>query len=324
MVDTVSKLGFLAGATRFRRIGEKLQTEGDKMYSERGIDFKASWFATYYTLLQSDKPLTMQDISASIGFTHITVKNIVRELEEHGIVKITANPGDARSKHVVLTAKGKNLYTKLEPIWQSISKALQQLLTSGHPDFINIISRIEREIETKPLPDRIRDVNDYNPVQVVDFKPSLKKHFYELAGNWLLGMLEGKLEKEDEYALKNPEQAYLDNGGFVFFALYKNKIMGCVALKRLSEDKFEFCKLYINPEVRKLGIATKLIERCITRCKENNASELWLQTTNELKEAHRLYYKLGFEDKKAPKEMHVLKRTQKIMYVNLTKPGNTI
>ncbi len=317
MTDTVQKLGYLAGATRFRRIGEKLQAEGDKMYSERGIDFKASWFATYYTLLKSTGPLTMQDIAAGIGFTHITVKNIVRELQDHGLVKITANPGDARSKHVMLTAKGKTLYAKLEPIWQSISKALQQLMTGGHPDLINAMSRIERDIELKPLPDRIREVDQYQAVSVVDFKPSLKKHFYELAGNWLLHMLNGKLEKEDEFVLKNPEQAYLDKGGFVFFAIYKNKVVGCVALKRLSEDSFEFCKLYINPEVRKLGIATKLIERCITRCRENNANALWLQTTNELKEAHKLYYKLGFEDRKAPKEMDVLKRTQKIMRIQL-------
>src|ERR1700739_3616889 len=241
----------------------------------------------------------MQDISAAIGFTHITVKNIVRELQEHGLVKITANPTDARSKHVVLTAKGKTLYGKLEPIWQSISKALEQLMTSGHPDIINIISNIEEGIEKKALPDRIRDVDNYNPVLVVDFKPSLKKQFYELAGNWLFKMLNGKLEKEDEFALKN-------------------QVVGCVALKRLSEDKFEFCKLFIDPEVRKLGIATKLIERCITRCKENNASELWLQTTNELKEAHKLYYKLGFEDKKTPKEMDVLKRTEKIMSLRLS------
>ncbi len=323
MTDTVSKLGYLAGATRFRRIGEKLQSEGDRLYSELNIDFKASWFATYFTLLQSNKPLTVQDISSAIGFTHITVKNIVRELEEHGIVKITANPGDARSKHVVLTTKGKSIYPKLGPVWQSISKTLEQLLTAGHPDLINIISRIENEMGKKPLAERVKDVANYSPVLVVDFKPSLKKHFYDLAGNWLLRMLGGKLEKEDEFALKNPEDAYLAKGGFVFFALHKNIVVGCVALKRLSETSFEFCKLYIDPEVRKMGIATKLIERCITRCKENNASELWLQTTNELKEAHRLYYKLGFEDKKAPKEMDVLKRTQKIMYVNLTKPDNS-
>lgn len=317
MADTLQQLGYLAGATRFRRIGEKLQGEGDKVYNDRGIDFKATWFATYYTLLKTDKPLTIQDLSAAIGFTHITVKNIVREMQEHGLVKITTNPGDARSKHVVLTNKGKNLLAKLEPIWKDISKTLEQLLTGGHPDLINAMTRIERDIELKPLPERIRDVNNYNPVHVVDYRPSLKKHFYMLAGNWLLDMLNGKLEKEDEYALRNPEDAYLARGGFVFYAIYKTKVVGCVALKRLSEDSFEFCKLYINPEYRKLGIATKLIERCITRCKENGASALWLQTTNELKEAHRLYYKLGFEEHKAPKEMAVLKRTEKIMRIRL-------
>src|ERR1700741_694534 len=106
MADSISKVGYLAWATRLRRIGEKLQGDGDKLYAELGIGFKATWFATYHTLLQADKPLTMQDIAASIGFTHITVKNIVREMEEAGLVKIKPNPADARSKHVALTAKG--------------------------------------------------------------------------------------------------------------------------------------------------------------------------------------------------------------------------
>lgn len=319
MADTISKVGYLAGATRFRRIGEKLQSDGDKIYAGLEINFKASWFATYHTLLEANAPLTMQEITSSIGFTHITVKNIVRELEENGIVKIKPNPLDARSKHVTLTSKGTNLFAKLDPVWQSISKGLEQLLVTGHPDFINIINRIEKEIEKKPLSERIKEVEAHSPVTVVDYKPSLKKYFYDLAGNWLLGVLHGKLEKEDEFSLKNPDKAYLEEGGFVFFALNKNRVVGCVALKRLSEDKFEFCKLYIDPEERKGGIATKLIERCISRCKENNASELWLQTTNAMQDAHRLYYKLGFAENKAPKEMHVLKRTQKIMSLTLTK-----
>lgn len=313
MSDSISKVGYLAGATRLRRIGEKLQSEGDKIYSELGINFKASWFATYHTLLNAGKPLTMQDITGSIGFTHITVKNIVREMEQNGLVKIKPNPDDARSKHVTLTAKGQGLLPKLSPVWQNISISLQQLLTTGHPDFINIVSRIEKEMEKVPLNQRIHQVEKHEAVEVLDYKPSLKKYFYDLAGNWLLGVLDGKLEKEDEFTLRNPDKAYLETGGFVFYALYKEKVVGCVALKRLSEDKFEFAKLYIDPETRKLGIATKLIERCISRCKENKATELWLQTTNAMQEAHRLYYKLGFAEAKAPKEMLVLKRTQKIM-----------
>jgi N-acetylglutamate synthase-like GNAT family acetyltransferase len=95
--------------------------------------------------------------------------------------------------------------------------------------------------------------------------------------------------------------------------LHKNKVVGCVALKRLDEKTFEFAKLFIDPNARNLGIATKLIERCITRCKENDATQLWLQTTMSMPEAHKLYYKLGFVDRKAPRQMTVLKRTEKIM-----------
>jgi N-acetylglutamate synthase-like GNAT family acetyltransferase/predicted transcriptional regulator len=319
MTDSISKVGYLAGATRLRRIGEKLQGEGDKIYSALDINFKARWFATYHTLQQAARPLTMQEITASIGFTHITVKNIVREMEQNGLVKIKPNPDDARSKHVTLTAKGNGLLQKLAPVWQSISVSLQQLLTAGHPDFINIVDRIEKEMDKIPLHQRIKQIDEYERVEILDYKPSLKKYFYDLAGNWLLDVLNEKLEKEDEFSLRNPDKAYMETGGFVFFAIYKNKVVGCVALKRLSEEKFEFCKLYINPEMRKLGIATKLIERCITRCKENNATELWLQTTNAMQEAHKLYYKFWFTEVKAPKEMHVLKRTQKIMCLTFSK-----
>jgi N-acetylglutamate synthase-like GNAT family acetyltransferase len=156
-----------------------------------------------------------------------------------------------------------------------------------------------------------------NEIQILDYKPSLKKYFYELAGNWLLEVLNGKLETEDKFTLKNPDKAYLLEGGFVFFALLKKDVVGCVALKRLDEESFEFAKLIVNPETRNLGIATRLIERCIKRCKENNARQLWLQTTMRMPEAHKLYYKLGFKDHEAPNQMTVLKRTEKIMVMDL-------
>jgi hypothetical protein len=37
----------------------------------------------------------------------------------------------------------------------------------------------------------------------------------------------------------------------------------------------------------------------------------------KMPEAHKLYYKFGFIDRKPPKQMDVLKRTEKIMYLAL-------
>lgn len=315
MQDLISKLGYLAAATRFRRISEKLQYDGDKVYQEAGIEFKASWFSVFYTLNLAKRPLTVNEISNEIGFTHITVKNVVREMEAYGLVKISGHPEDKRSKHIVVTAKGKKLVAQLEKIWLPFSQTLRNVMETGHPDFLNIVGRIDRAMEKLPIHERIKSAEE--PIVILDFKPSLKKHFYDLAAPWLLGVLKGKLEEEDKFTLQNPDKAYIEMGGFVFFALHRNNVIGCVALKRLSEYTFEFAKLFIEPSARKLGAATKLIERCISRCRENQGRQLWLQTTMSMPEAHQLYYKLGFVDRKAPKEMAVLQRTEKIMVLDL-------
>jgi DNA-binding MarR family transcriptional regulator/N-acetylglutamate synthase-like GNAT family acetyltransferase len=317
MTNKIIKLGYLGVGTRLRQIIEKLYVDGDKIYKENNIAFKASWFSVFYILATADKPKTVLDLSDEIGFTHITIKNVVRELETAGLVVIKINPTDGRSKHITLSQKGQQLFEHLNTVWLPFADALKHLLDAGHPDFLNIINRIEKEVAKNPIHQVARLIDQAQPVRVLDYKPSLKKYFYELAGNWLLGVLNGSLEEEDQFTLHNPDKAYLETGGFVFFALYKNKVVGCVALKRLDENSFEFAKLFIDSEARNLGIATKLIERCISRCKENAATQLWLQTTMRMPEAHKLYYKFGFEDRVAPQQMAVLKRTEKIMVMDL-------
>ena len=318
MTDIIEKLGYLSSGSRLRRIYEKLQIDGDKAYKEAEINFKASWFPVYYVLAQSPAPQTVMGITNKISFSHITVKNIVKELEKEGLVEIAPNPDDKRSKLIQLSNSGQKLLKQLEPLWWRFSQSLEQLMTDGHPDIQNILQRIDRSVTKIPLNERVTEENR-SPICILDYRPSLKKHFYQLAAPWLLDVLNGALETEDRFTLHNPDIAYVKPGGFVFFAQYQDKIVGCVALKRLDDDTFEFAKLFIKNDYRQLGIATKLIERCISRCIENQARELWLQTTMGMPKAHQLYYKLGFEDKEAPPQMEVLQRTEKIMYLDLTK-----
>ncbi len=312
-MDILHNLGYLASATRFRRISERLYLDGDRIYQNAGINFKASWFSVFYVVAKSDQPVTILDIANQIDFSHISVKNVVRELEKEQLVVISANPADKRSKLISLSKPGKAILQRLTPIWQSFSQALSTTFESGHPDILNILDRIDFEIESKPIYERVKET-DIDQVRVIDYKPSLQGKFYELAAPWLSEVLDGQLEEEDKFTLAKPEEAYLQQGGFLFFASYRERIVGCVVLKRLDDSTFEFAKLFVNPNFRQLGVATKLIERCITRCRENDATELWLQTTMSMPKAHRLYEKLGFVDAPAPPQMTVLNRTEKIMY----------
>lgn len=316
MSDVLVQLGHLANGSRFKRITDKLYTDADKVYKDNNIDFKASWFSIYYVLANASAPMTILEITNQIYFSHITVKNILRELEEEGLVVIKPNPNDKRSKLASLSEKGKRLRRKLEPVWLSIAAALKEVFTIGHPDFSNILNRIDRGMDQTPIYERAKSPGN-DQVIIVDYQPALKKDFSNLVTPWLSEVTGGKLEEEDKFTINNPDKAYLAAGGFLFFAKYKSEIAGCVALKRLSDHEFEFAKLYIRNEYRGLGIATKLIERCISRCKENEAGLLWLQTTNRMPQAHKLYYKLGFKDSPAPNSMDVLTRTEKIMFLEL-------
>lgn len=318
MNDTLKNLGFLAGATRFRRISEKLYCDGDQVYQDAGIDFKASWFSVYYVLVKSKIPMTIMEITRQIDFSHITVKNVLRSLDKAGLVIIQPNPDDRRSKIITLSDKGHAEFQRMQPLWQEFSNNLGKIFQFGHRDILNILDRIDQAIYKYPLNDR-KALAQFPEIKILDYRPDLKKYFFKLYGNWLLDLLDGKLEEEDKYTLKNPDKAYIAKGGFVFFAEYNEKIIGCVALKPLDKETFELVKLYTNPEYRQLGIGTKLMERCISRCQENHVKELWLQTTNALKPAHRLYYKLGFLDQDAPPQMAVLKRTEKIMALSFGK-----
>ena len=98
MASISTKLSYLIGITRFRRISEKLYVGGDKVYREAGINFKASWFPVYYVLALAEDPITVMQIAQQIDFSHISVKNVLRELEQFEYVEIISNPDDGRSK----------------------------------------------------------------------------------------------------------------------------------------------------------------------------------------------------------------------------------
>ncbi|RYG19978.1 MAG: GNAT family N-acetyltransferase, partial [Chitinophagaceae bacterium] len=106
---------------------------------------------------------------------------------------------------------------------------------------------------------------------------------------------------------------YRDPGVFGYQLTTYGWEISSKALTSYNEENFEFAKLFVSPKARNLGIATKLIERCITRCHENGVKKLWMQTTIDKTETHRLYHKLGFMDQNAPTSMKMLRRTERIM-----------
>jgi DNA-binding MarR family transcriptional regulator len=316
MSSTIEKLGYLAVATRFRSISEKLYVDGDKIYQEAGILFKASWFPVYYVLALAESPLTILQISEQIDFSHITVKNVLRELMTEELVNIETNPADRRSKLVSLSIKGQKLIYRLKPIWIAFATALKKKFQSGHPDFINILKRIDQQIEATPIYKMVIEP-EADAVAILDYSPGLKKQFHELAGQRLAEEHTDLLKEEDGMALENPSETHFMKGGFYFYARFRDKIVGFEALKRVDDQAFEFTQPHIHPSYRKLDIEKKLLERSISRCNENQARELWIQTSVKKTEGYEIYKILGFMDEIAHPKMVIHDHTKRIMCLKL-------
>ena len=90
---------------------------------------------------------------------------------------------------------------------------------------------------------------------------------------------------------------YFADGAGVWLAEEDGKIIGCVALRKLSGKAGcgEIKRLYVRPELRGRGIADRLVEALEQYAKECGYEWLYLDTAVEMKAAARFYEKRGFE-----------------------------
>jgi len=63
-----------------------------------------------------------------------TLTAALKPLERRGLVKISPDPNDRRSRILILTTKGKKTLAAAMPIWQSTHEEIEKLLPAGSPD----------------------------------------------------------------------------------------------------------------------------------------------------------------------------------------------
>ncbi|OPH56014.1 GCN5 family acetyltransferase [Paenibacillus ferrarius] len=128
---------------------------------------------------------------------------------------------------------------------------------------------------------------------IVPYKSDYKQDLIRLSYEWLEKYV--NVEPEDERIINNPEEAVLNDGGFIFFAQYNNEIVGTVSLIKLEkENTFELAKLAVTEKYQGLKIGRRLMEKCIETSRLEDAQKIILFTNQKLIAAIELYKKFGF------------------------------
>lgn len=133
------------------------------------------------------------------------------------------------------------------------------------------------------------------PIKIVGYKTEYAKRFYDLNIEWLRHFF--YVEPFDEEVLSQPEKYIINNGGFIFFALKNNAIVGTVALMPTHHSNIlEFTKMAVLPKERGHKIGQQLLQYCIDFAKTKQLSALLLYSNTKLENAIYLYRKYGFKE----------------------------
>ena len=138
-------------------------------------------------------------------------------------------------------------------------------------------------------------------INIINYKNEFAKNFYDLNIEWLKNFF--YVEPYDEEVLSQPDKYITNKGGFIFFAMKSNIVVGTVALMPTEQKGiFELTKMAVLPKERGQKIGQHLLQHCITFGKAQNLKALLLYSNTKLENAIYLYRKYGFKELELEKQ----------------------
>ena len=295
-MDFVKELGYLAIASRMKRLTDHFMRGGSMAYKSLGIDFEPRWFTVFYLIYSHDRPLSISEIAGSLKISHPAVIQTTQMLVKKGLIKSFQDSQDHRIRRLAMTAKGKELVDFLTPIWNDFEAATSEIFERAGVDMVGIIQRIESRLDEEDVGNRIIKrikQRQYKAVEILNYSPEYKECFQKLNYEWLEKYF--KVEELDKKILQNPEEEIILKGGDVIFARLGGEIVGTTAVLKRDDETYEIAKMAVAEEAQGKQVGRKLSDEAIARAKQRGVKKLILKTDHRLRAAGNLYRSLGFQ-----------------------------
>lgn len=291
--DYLNALGQLALGSRLKRISERMLADAAAVYQHFGVDVQPKWF-TLLALLSDKKEVSVVAASQMLGLSQPAVSQFAKQLQAKGYLAMNACAEDSRRKNLSLTELGQAQVDKMQPMWDSVHLAANELCEENHNDFYRSLLSLEAAFDKRSLLQRSLDkAAVQQDVSLVPFRPNLAHHFDQINRQWISAMF--TLEAIDERVITQPQDNIIAGGGKIWFARHHQKgIVGTCALLKKAQGEFELTKMGVLESARGLKVGESLLRFVIEQSQRMNIHNLFLLTNKKCQSAIHLYEKHGF------------------------------
>src|SRR5689334_17920496 len=88
--------------------------------------------------LNRSEPPTIGSIAGLLAMDRTTLTAAVKPLERRGLLRVTVDETDRRTRRLTLTAAGRALLAEAMPVWRRTHREIDGLLASGDPAALQI------------------------------------------------------------------------------------------------------------------------------------------------------------------------------------------
>ena len=154
--DVVRQLGHLTLGTRLKRIGERLQSQTQRILDAHEVPLQAAQFP-FLAAIDRLGPVTVGELADAVGVTQPAATRALAQLSEGGFVEIAQASGDQRCKSITLTRQGRRLVDLgKRDAWPVIEAAVMHLCRGLSGPLLEQLEAIEDGLEELPLDRRTK------------------------------------------------------------------------------------------------------------------------------------------------------------------------
>ncbi|TDQ23890.1 MarR family transcriptional regulator [Tenacibaculum caenipelagi] len=156
--DLVREMGYIALATRLKRISDKMTHSTRLMYRNLNIDIEPNWYLVLI-IVQQNPNISVMEIAESLGFTHQSVITMTNKMIKKEYLQASKDEKDKRKTVFNLNQKAIEILPKIEQIWGYGKEVIYELLNEDI-SIIEHLEVLESNLEKASFGERILEKNN--------------------------------------------------------------------------------------------------------------------------------------------------------------------